>query len=74
MSLYINPDKSEAPALNVDELQEAEVPLLQPDAQNIDQLCKRRRALKAMVEYNGWEWKEISAPVLGGAMDLPSML
>lgn len=73
-SLYINYDKSEAPALHKEELEQAEVPLLQPDMEKIEKLSKRRRALKAMVEYNGWNWEEISAPVLGDDMDLPSML
>lgn len=73
-SLYINPQKSDVPALQTNELQQAEVPLQEADMQQIEQLSKRRRALKAMVEYNGWQWKEISAPVLGEEMDLPSML
>ncbi|WP_161887719.1 potassium channel family protein [Pontibacter russatus] len=73
-SLYINPDKSDVPALEAGELRQAQVPLLQPDMQAFGELSKRRRALKAMVEYNGWKWKEISAPVLNTEMDLPSML
>ncbi|GAB3531801.1 potassium channel family protein [Pontibacter brevis] len=73
-SLYIKPDKSDVPAIHVDELQQADFPLLKPDMTKLEQLSKRRRALKYMVEYNGWEWKEISAPVLGKDMDLPSML
>ena len=73
-SLYLTSEASEVPALQVDELKQEGVPLLQPDIQKIEQLSKRRRSLKAMVEYNGWEWKEISAPVLGEEMDLPSML
>ncbi|GAA4427262.1 potassium channel family protein [Pontibacter saemangeumensis] len=73
-SLYINPKNTDVPALQTNELQQAEVPLQQADMQQIEQLSKRRRALKAMVEYNGWQWKEISAPVLGEVMDLPSML
>lgn len=73
-SLYIKPDKSDVPAIHIDQLQKADFPLLDPDLQKIEQLSKRRRALKYMVEYNGWEWKEISASVLGKDMDLPSML
>lgn len=73
-SLYIQPAKSDVPAIHIDELRKAELPLLEPDLQKIEQLSKRRRALKYMVEYNGWEWKEISASVLGKEMDLPSML
>ncbi|MFD2999058.1 potassium channel family protein [Pontibacter toksunensis] len=73
-SLFINADKINVPAIQIDELQEARLPLLQPDIKKIEQLSKRRRSLKYMVEYNGWKWKEISAPVLGDDMDLPSML
>ncbi|RDV16306.1 hypothetical protein DXT99_03615 [Pontibacter diazotrophicus] len=73
-SLYIQPDKSDLPAIHIDELQQAEFPILQPDMHKIEKLSKRRRALKYMVEYNGWEWKEISSPVLGKDMDLESML
>jgi len=73
-SLYIKPDKGDVPLFQVNELEQAEVPLLHPEPEKIEQLSKRRRALKVMVEYNGWNWKEISAPVLGKDMDLPSML
>lgn len=64
-TLYINPEKSMVPPLQTEELQEAEEPLLEPDEEKIAQLDKRRRALRAMLEYNGWEWEEISDPVLG---------
>lgn len=73
-TLYLKPDKSDVPAIHIDELQQAGFPVLAPDMHKMEKLSKRRRALKYMVEYNGWKWKEISAPVLGQDMDLESML
>ncbi|MHA6247896.1 ion channel [Pontibacter sp. CAU 1760] len=70
-SLYVTPDKSEVPPYFTEELKKAAIPMHTPDLEKISHLSKRRRALRAMVEYNGWDWEDISAPVADTEMDLP---
>ncbi|MCJ8163564.1 potassium channel family protein [Pontibacter sp. E15-1] len=73
-SLYIDSEKDALPPIQADQLQKADLQLLEPGVQQFEQLAKRRRALKSLVEYNGWDWETISAKVLQEDMDIPAML
>lgn len=73
-SLYIDSDDGELPPIHINELKQADLQLLDPDLKLVAQLGKRRRALKALVEYNGWDWDAISAKALSPDMDIDRMV
>ncbi|WP_158607153.1 potassium channel family protein [Pontibacter oryzae] len=72
--LYLDPSSVQEPSLNIKKLQESDIPLEKPDTYKIEKLNKRRRILKAMLDYDGWEWDEVSAPAFDPKMDLPEMV
>ncbi|MCX2739381.1 potassium channel family protein [Pontibacter anaerobius] len=65
-----SPKSLEEPYLAIKQLEEANIPLQLPEASCLDQLCKRRKFLNAMLQYVGWEWEEIANPKFITDLDL----
>lgn len=73
-SIFLHPDKSEVPPMDISHLRLAGVPLKQPKEDDLEHLNLRRRTLKAMVDNDGWRWEEVDKPAFSKEMDLPSIL
>lgn len=72
-AIYINPDRAQEPPYDIRKLEQANVPLLKPDVYLLEQLNTRRRTLKALLDYDGWDWEELDDPVISSEIDLPEM-
>jgi hypothetical protein len=72
-TLFINPEGSEVPPLDLSELIKAGIPLKQPTLEDLSSLNHRRKMVKAMVDNDGWRWEDIGKPAFSKDMDLPSM-
>lgn len=73
-SIFLHPQMSEVPPIDVSQLRIAGIPLKQPKLKDLEHLDLRRRTLKAMVDNDGWRWDEVDKPAFSKEMDLPSIL
>ncbi|GAB3814356.1 potassium channel family protein [Pontibacter rugosus] len=72
-SLYLDPSDVLEPDLEIGKLEASGIPLEKPGMHEIEHLNKRRRILKAMLKYDGWEWHNVNDNILDTTMDLPEM-
>lgn len=56
------PESLDEPVIDIKQLEDAGIPLQLPEAEQLEQLCKRRKFLNAMLTYTGWDWEEIANP------------
>lgn len=64
-----SPETTEEPEHDVSELEEAGILLQRPETEVMSKLTKRRKLLRSLLHFDGWDWNEHNTPKFTSDLD-----